>query len=131
MRCRLSVRDRLRALIDERRYRDYTRVPGSPSIFYRAPLCAALLALATAAHADPCKLIPDKGPMPSWLRGGTFQGPVSYVGDGDGLCIALGPDPSRWVEVRLADFYAPELREPGGRQAKATLDRLTAGRDAL
>ena len=60
-----------------------------------------------------------------------FQGPVSYVGDGDGLCIALGPDPSRWVEVRLADFYAPELREPGGRQAKATLDRLTAGRDAL
>ena len=83
MRCRLSVRDRLRALIDERRYRDYTRVPGSPSIFYRAPLCAALLALATAAHADPCKLIPDKGPMPSWLRGGTFQGPVSYVGDGE------------------------------------------------
>lgn len=31
----LSVRDRLRVLLDERRWRDYTRVPGSPSIFYR------------------------------------------------------------------------------------------------
>jgi len=90
--------------------------------------CIAALLVSTPALADPCKLIPDTGPMSSWLRGGTFQGPVSYVGDGDGLCIALGPDPSRWVEVRLADFYAPELREPGGRQAKATLDRLTAGK---
>lgn len=35
---RLTVRDRLRALSDERRWRDYTRVPGSPSIFYR-PWC--------------------------------------------------------------------------------------------
>jgi hypothetical protein len=32
---KLTTRDRLRALLDERRYRDYTRVPGSPSIFYR------------------------------------------------------------------------------------------------
>lgn len=34
-RTRLNVRDRLRSLLDERRWRDYTRVPGSPSIFYR------------------------------------------------------------------------------------------------
>jgi endonuclease YncB( thermonuclease family) len=32
------------------------------------------------------------------------------------------------VEVRLADFYAPELKEPGGRQARDTLKRITAGR---
>jgi len=33
----MTVRDRLRSLIDERRWRDYTRVPGSPSIFLHTP----------------------------------------------------------------------------------------------
>jgi hypothetical protein len=23
-----------------------------------------------------------------------------------------------WIEIRLSDFYAPELNEPGGRQAR-------------
>ena len=95
------------------------------------PLLAALLSLgpAASARADPCKAIPDNGPMPSYLaHGRVFSGPVVYVGDGDGLCVALGSDPVRWVEVRLADFYAPELREAGGLAAKSALDRITAGR---
>lgn len=92
----------------------------------------ALALMATAAVADPCKAIPDKGPMPSYLaQGRTFTGSVVYVGDGDSLCVALGPDPMQWVEVRVADFYAPELRAPGGPQAKATLERLTIGRQAV
>ena len=33
-----------------------------------------------------------------------------------------------WVEVRLADFYAPELAEPGGREAKGALERIARGR---
>lgn len=67
--------------------------------------------------------------MPADLRrGATFSGPVVYVGDGDSLCVGLGPRPDRWVEVRLADVYAPELRAPQGARAKAILETLTRGR---
>jgi hypothetical protein len=83
-------------------------------------LWGALLSLpvATTAMADPCKAIPDQGPMPTYLQpGARFSGPVVYVGDGDSLCVGVGPQPDAWVEVRLADFTAPELNEPGGPQA--------------
>lgn len=54
----------------------------------------AALTTTTAAKADPCKAIPDHGPMPSYLhRGAHFSGPVVYVGDGDSLCVAVGQDP--------------------------------------
>lgn len=87
------------------------------------------LALASPALADPCHMIPDRGPMPAALAAGkAFAGPVVYVGDGDSLCVALGPDPLQWAEVRLADFYAPELAQPGGQEAKAVLDRIAKGR---
>ena len=68
--------------------------------------------------------------MPASLaRGERFSGPVVHVGDGDSLCVAVGPRRGAdWVEVRLADFHAPELKEPGGREARDTLKRLTAGR---
>lgn len=89
-----------------------------------------LLGLAPAAAlADPCKAIPDKGPTPPFLRAGaTFAGRVVYVGDGGSLCVDIGPtiqtSNNSWVEVRVADFHAPELNAPGGRRAKATLERL-------
>lgn len=93
-------------------------------------LSAALLLLAaTPAFADPCKAIPDHGPLPNYLRpGATFSGPVTYIADGDSLCVAMGNTSSQWVEVRLADFYAPELHEPDGAAAKAALSRLVEGR---
>lgn len=97
----------------------------------RASLALALLlaTAATNAHADPCKAIPDRGPMPAYLTpGATFAGLVAYIIDGDGLCVATGPAQGAWVEVRLADFYAPELAEAGGREAKASLTRITQGR---
>jgi micrococcal nuclease len=96
-----------------------------------AVIIGALLSLSatTAALADPCKAIPDKGPIPAHLKpGSTFSGPVSYVGDGDSLCVALGPSPTDWVEVRVSDFYAPELQEPGGQDAKTALERITKDR---
>lgn len=66
--------------------------------------------------------------MPPFLEPGRrFAGPVAYVGDGDSLCVAMGQGPGAWVEVRLADFYAPELSAPGGRQAKAALARIAMG----
>jgi hypothetical protein len=55
---------------------------------------------------------------------------VRYVGDGDSLCVGPSADPLTWVEIRLADFYAPELDEPGGRQAKAVLEHLASGQVA-
>lgn len=89
-----------------------------------------LLALvATPALADPCKAIPDKGPRPAWARAGhVVTGQVRYIVDGDGLCVGPTTDPATWVEIRLADLYAPELREPGGARAKGALDRATRGR---
>ena len=53
---------------------------------------------------------------------------VSYVVDGDSLCVGPAGRPDRWVEVRLADFYAPELHEEVGRDAKRRLERLVLGR---
>ena len=94
---------------------------------------AILLAMvATPALADPCKAIPDKGPMPAYLaKGRAFSGPVAYVGDGDMICVATGRGPQNWVEVRLADFYAPELHAPGGKTAKAALERVAKGKHAV
>ena len=84
---------------------------------------------ASGAHADPCTAIPDRGPLPGYLRPGTpFSGPVVYVGDGDSLCVATGPGPGAWVEVRLGDFYAPELSQAGGREARAALAKIASGR---
>jgi len=90
---------------------------------------AVTLSLVTPALADPCKAIPDGGPMPSTLYpGAIFSGPVTYVGDGDSLCVAVGPGPGNLVEVRLEDFYAPELHEPDGEAAKRALSQLVMRR---
>lgn len=90
----------------------------------------AALFFASPALADPCKAIPDRGPAPDYLkRGKTFSGPVVYVGDGDSICVSVGPRSGLdWVEVRVADFYAPELAAPGGKEAKAAMERLAMGR---
>jgi endonuclease YncB( thermonuclease family) len=86
---------------------------------------------AASARADPCRAIPDHGAAPDYLAPGrTFTGPVVYVGDGDSLCVAVGPGAVGWVEVRLADFYAPELAAAGGAEAKAALTRIAKGRQA-
>lgn len=89
--------------------------------------------IATAAHADPCEAIVERGPKPTYLQlGRPFTGPVVYIADGDGLCVAAirgrENDPSTWVEVRLADIFAPELHEAGGREAKAILANLVSDR---
>jgi len=106
------------------------RQPG-PRLSSCALIIAQVLA-AVPALADPCKAIPDNGALPAYLAPGrSFQGPVVYVGDGDSLCVAVGPGPDQWVEVRLADFYAAELSAPGGREAKAALERIAKDRQAV
>ena len=98
----------------------------------RMAAAVAVLTFASSALADPCKAVPDRGPTPAYLaKGKTFSGPIAYVGDSDSLCVALGRSPDRWVEVRLADFYGPELNAPGGRTAKAVLERIAKERHAV
>ncbi len=81
---------------------------------------------AGAAYADPCN-----APLPT-RAGAEFGGVVRYVGDGDSLCV--GPangDGSTWIEVRLMDFNAPEMREGApARAAKAALERVAFGQEA-
>jgi micrococcal nuclease len=90
------------------------------------------LASATAARADNCTAIPDRGPAPAYLDlGSAFSGPVVEVIDGDSLCVAVGPrEGADWVEVRLADFYAPEFSSPTGSGARAALVRIASGQQA-
>lgn len=61
-------------------------------------------------------------PLPP--SGSTFTGIVRHVIDGDGFCVGESASPVDLIEVRLADFYAPELGAPAGREAKAALGDL-------
>lgn len=84
----------------------------------------AAFGLATPALADPCE-----GALPT-RAGVSFSGAVRYVGDGDSLCIGRTDRPNEWIEVRLADFNAPELHAPGGEATKSALEQLALGRVA-
>src|SRR5690554_3939511 len=76
-----------------------------------------------SAEADP-----REGVLPK--VGTSFEGKVQYVGDGDSFCVGGSTDPGTWIEIRVADFYAPELRSPEGRQAKVALERIALGKVA-
>jgi len=71
--------------------------------------------------ADPCT-----APLPP--LGTSFSGTVRYVGDGDSICVGDSGVASTWIEVRVADFYAPELHSSGGPKAKAVMERIAMGR---
>lgn len=85
----------------------------------------ALLVLAPSlAHADPCTAeLPRRA-------GETFSATVRYVGDGDSLCVGNSDDPRAWIEVRLGDFDAPELRSADGPRSKRFLEQIALGRQA-
>jgi len=91
------------------------------NIFLSAAAVIAAITPVTPAMADPCD-----GPLPR--KGVRFSAVVRYLGDDDGLCVGPAGRPERWVEVRLADFYAPELHEEGGSDARRRLERLVLGR---
>ncbi len=61
-----------------------------------------------------------RGPLPP--VGVTFSGVVTWVGDGDMVCV--GPDRDRRIEVRIADFNAPELDKPNGKLARDALREI-------
>jgi len=74
--------------------------------------------IAGPAFADPCE-----GRLPR-REGTEFGGVVRYVGDGDSLCVGASEEPGAWIEVRLADFDAPELGTPPGKQAKTIAEEV-------
>jgi len=89
---------------------------------------AAVVGLLLATAAGPAFADPCEAELPT-REGAEFAGVVRHIIDGDSLCV--GPasgDGSTWIEARLMDFDAPELREPGGREAMAALRRLALGR---
>ena len=88
-----------------------------------AILIAGLITCAwsSTAAADPCE-----GTLPS--SGARVSDVVRYVGDGDSLCIGPPAKPDQWIEIRLGDFYAPELHASGGAEAKRRLARLALGK---
>ncbi|MFC5420391.1 thermonuclease family protein [Bosea eneae] len=56
------------------------------------------------------------------------MGEVRHVGDGDSICVGRTSNIATWIEIRLADFDAPELHHCGGEQAKRALARLALSR---
>jgi len=84
-----------------------------------------LMAMATPASADPCE-----GRLPS-QAGQQFTGSVRYVGDGDSLCVGSSRDPNSWIEVRLADFDAPELHSSDGRLSQSFLRQVAFGQNVV
>lgn len=81
-------------------------------------ILAGLLLAPAVAQADPCE-----GRLPS-RSGETFSVLVRYIGDGDSLCLGPSIDPATWIEIRLADFDAPELNNPTARADRHRLSRL-------
>ncbi len=80
-------------------------------------------------HLLRCQHGPIRAARPLPYRAGeVFTGQVRYIGDGDSLCVGTTVNPATWIEVRLADLDAPELRDPGGPEAKKRLARATLGR---
>lgn len=82
------------------------------------------IAFGCSANADPCE-----GQLPS-KAGTVFTGTVRYIVDGDGICVGPTSNPNTWIEVRLADFDAPELRTNEGQHAKAVMRQIAMGKQA-
>ena len=95
---------------------------GAATASILALIALGVVALPSTARADPCE-----GRLPS-RSGEAFGGTVQYVGDGDSVCVGSSSDPATWIEVRLADFDAPELHSPTGRTDRDRLARIVQGR---
>lgn len=72
-----------------------------------------------AASTEPHSVLDCRAPLPE--AGKQFEGKVSYVGDGDGLCVGFERG---GVLVRLKDFRAPELNQKGGSAARNALRNI-------
>ncbi|GEM_PF-2387195 len=79
------------------------------------------IAMIARAAADPCEADLPK-------PGAEFSGPVTYIIDGDGLCVG---NHNGGIEVRLGDFDAPEQGQPGAKDATDALRKLAFGKNVV
>jgi len=80
----------------------------APSLVLGATVVS--LAFGASAHAATCAGAPPADAV-------EFRGPVLEVLDGERLCVALAPNPSTWVPVRLADARINVSTGPASRGA--------------
>lgn len=94
---------------------------------HRIQVICGLIAMALPglALADPCE-----ADVTRLQAGQVITGTVRYVGDGDSICLGSTADPASWIEIRLENWFAPELHDPGGAQAKASMASVAEGRAA-
>ena len=93
-----------------------------------ATVSAASALWAATAHGqghydDPCR-----APVKGYRAGQVIRAPVIAAIDGDSLCLALGPTPDRWLEIRESRWFAPEYHEKGGLAAKRVMESLIGRR---
>jgi endonuclease YncB( thermonuclease family) len=94
------------------------RCPGAPAALNLGSgiFLAALAAVALYAN------LPHVAAGGSAARAGTFTGQVTRVVDGDTFRIS-----SKDIRIRVWGLDAPEVEQPGGSAATATLSRLISG----
>ncbi|MBO9710418.1 MAG: hypothetical protein J7521_19625 [Caulobacter sp.] len=83
----------------------------------------AALILALAAFGGPTMAGVCKGRPPP--IGGTIEGAVLHVVDGQTLCVALGPTPDRWVPLMVAPSLTPLPRDRDRLMAATFSKRLS------
>lgn len=95
----------------------------------RLTVTLALVATSAPAFADTCNAPLPKDGDRVMGSGDRLTGWVTFIIDGDSFCVSTTPPatPHSSFEVRLGDFNAPELGEPGGHGAKDALSKLTLG----
>lgn len=110
----------------KRRSRRGWRAAGAASLIsggLAAATCAAAAALSEPPSGGPeraCGQVTRGQSTPFFLTPGAhFAGPATQVRSGQVLCVALGPTPGQWVEVRLTD--APSGADEASRRALAGL----------
>lgn len=93
-------------------------LPRGADIRMRRFAAVVPILMCSSALADPCE-----APLPH--KGQAFSGVVTYIVDGDGFCVG---DKDGGIEVRMADFNAIELNQPGGQESKRALKKLIYGK---
>ncbi|MGZ8362701.1 MAG: hypothetical protein ACXW3D_02470 [Caulobacteraceae bacterium] len=87
-------------------------------------IAAAAIALATApapAASSPCTGTPAQA-------GAVVTGTVLHVIDGDRLCLASGPTPDQWTELRINTLYQHSVADRDPAYGKAQLMNVSFGK---
>lgn len=87
-------------------------------LFALTGLLVSLAATSAAAAGTLCS-------APAAESSARLRGPVLDVLDGETLCLALGPTPDRWLQLRLSDVGEPR---PGA-ATRGALMSVAFGRD--